>query len=223
MNHHTMSVLNTLNRITRCPATWQPAKRQDNVSVMKGPNAVGNKVPFQPAGDTRGISDGYGSRGIDKTELEVLNDLDENRFEHRSHQRFGLDKDAYALIRAFSRGPLNIGGKSMGCIACAVFNAKPAKLGMIDDISMGGLAFQHAESKSESDEPLVLDILLADCGFYLAGIQFKIINDSNISDDIPGESIEMRQVRLQFQNMTAIQKAALKEFIVNYGIENSLL
>jgi hypothetical protein len=133
------------------------------VSLMNGPNAVGNKVQFQPAGGTRGIFDGYGSRGIDKSEPQDLDDLDENRFEHRSHQRFRLDKDAYALIRAFSRGPLKIGGKSMGCIACAVFNARPAKLGMIDDISMGGLAFQHAESKTESDDPLVLDILLADC------------------------------------------------------------
>ena len=190
---------------------------------MNGPNAVGSKVHLQPADDAGGIPDGCGLREICDSQPQHFNDADEIKFEHRSHQRFRLNKDAYALVREYSRGPLEIGGKSMGCIACAVFNARPAKLGVIEDISMGGVAFQYVESKSKSDHALVLDILLADCGFYLADIQFKTVKDSDISDDIPGETIDMRQVRLQFQNMTALQKAALKEFIATHGVENSLL
>lgn len=226
MNHHTMLVLNTLNRITKCPAIWQPARLQASpalVSVVSGSDAIKNKVNFQPADDAGGILNGHGLRGIDNLQTHELNDSEAIKSEHRSHERFRLSRDAYALIRSFSRGPLKIGGKSMGCIACAVFNAKPAKLGMIDDISMGGLAFQHVESRRDSDEAMVLDILLADCGFYLADIPYKIVKDSNISDDIPGESIAMRQVRLQFQNMTAIQQSTLKEFILAHGIENSLI
>ena len=59
----------------------------------------------------------------------------------------------------------------------------------------------------------MLDILLADCGFYLANIPFKIITDVVIPEDILGDSIEMRQVRLQFQHLNAIQHASLQDFI----------
>jgi len=193
------------------------------MSVVNGSDVIENKVHFQPADDAGGILDGYALKGIDNLQPQELNESEEIKFEHRSQKRFRLSKDAYALIRSFSRGPLNIGGKSMGCIACAVFNAKPAKLGMIDNISMGGLAFQHVESKRDSEEAMVLDILLADCGFYLADIPYKIVKDSNIADDIPGESIEMRQVRLQFQHMTDVQQATLEEFILVHGIEDSLI
>ena len=85
---------------------------------------------------------------IDDSLVLDLDDSDEEkRIEYRYHKRFQLNKDAFALIRSIPAGPLKIHGKSMGCIACAVFNAKPAKLGKIDNISMGGLMFHHADSK----------------------------------------------------------------------------
>ena len=107
----------------------------------------------------------------------------------------------------------------MGCIACAVFNAKPVKLGKIDNISMGGLMFHYADSEEQSNQGLVLDILLADCGFYLADIPFKTITDVVIPDEISSDAIEIRQVRLQFQQLNAIQQARLKNFIMNHGTE----
>ena len=105
----------------------------------------------------------------------------------------------------------------MGCIACAVYNTKPAKLGKIDNISMGGLMFHHADSKAQIGQAFVLDILLADCGFYLANMPFKTITDVVIPDDVSSDAIEMRQVRLQFQKLNAIQQARLKLFITNHG------
>jgi hypothetical protein len=107
----------------------------------------------------------------------------------------------------------------MGCIACAVFNAKPVKLGKIDNISMGGLMFHYADSEEQSNQGLVLDILLADCGFYLADIPFKTITDVVIPDEISSDAIKIRQVRLQFQQLNAIQQARLKNFIMNHGTE----
>ncbi len=80
------------------------------------------------------IEDGYDPRGLDDSLLLDLNNLDgKKRIEYRYHKRFQLNKDAFALIRSIPAGPLNICGKSMGCIACAVFRAKPAKLGKIDN------------------------------------------------------------------------------------------
>lgn len=166
------------------------------------------------------IEDGYDPCGMDDSPLLDLDDSDgKKRIEYRHHQRFQLKKNAFALIRSISAGPLKIHGKSMGCIAIAVFNAKPAKLGKIDNISMGGLMFHHADNKEQSGEALVLDILLADCGFYLANLPFKTITDVVIPEDILGDSIEIRQVRLQFQHLNAIQHASLQDFIRNHGTE----
>ena len=105
------------------------------------------------------------------------------------------------------------------CIACAVFNAKPARLGRVDNISMGGLMFQHVVGKLQLNKVLVLDILLAGCRFYLANMPFKIIADVVIPTDIPGSSIKMRAVRLQFQKLNVNQQASLKELILNHGTE----
>lgn len=166
------------------------------------------------------IEDGYDPCGMDDSLLLDLDDSDgKKRIEYRHHQRFQLNKDAFALTRSIHAGPLKIHGKSMGCIAIAVFNAKPAKLGKIDNISMGGLMFHHADNKEQSGEVLVLDILMAECEFYLANIPFEIITDVEIPEDIPGDSIEMRRVRLQFQHLNAIQHARLQDFIRNYGTE----
>ena len=59
------------------------------------------------------------------------------KIDSRQHKRFQLNENAFALIRSIHTGPLKIYCKSMAFIACAVFNAKPAKLGKIDNLSMG--------------------------------------------------------------------------------------
>jgi hypothetical protein len=166
------------------------------------------------------IEDGYNQMGMDASLLLDLDVLDgKKRIEYRYHKRYQLTEDAFALIRPISTGPLKIRGKSMGCIACALFKAKPTKLGEIDNISMGGLMFQHADSKEQSNQALVLDILLADCGFYLSDIPFRRITDVVIPDEVFSDAIEIRQVRLQFQQLNTIQQAQLKEFIINHGTD----
>ena len=181
---------------------------------------VSKKISNPPVNQIALFEGGYHPAGMNDSLLLELNDLDrEKRIECRSHKRFQLDKDAFAMIRSISTGPLEIIGKSMGCIACAVFNAKPVKLGKIENISVGGLMFHHVGSKAKLSRALVLDILLADCGFYLANMPFKTISDVLIPEEIPGDAIEMRQVRLQFQELKVIQQTRLKNFIVNYGTE----
>ncbi len=166
------------------------------------------------------IEDGYNQMGMDASlRLDLDNSDWKKRIEYRYHKRYQLAEDAFALIRPISTGPLKIRGKSMGCIACAVFNAKPVKLGKINNISMGGLMFYHADSKEKFSQALVLDILLADCGFYLANLSFKTITDVVIPDEVFSDAIEIRQVRLQFQLLNAIQQARLKDFIMNHGTE----
>ena len=190
------------------------------VSDMNNLYVISKEDPIQLVDKVGPIEDGYDLSGIDDPLPLDLDDSDrKKRIEYRYHKRSQLNKDAFALIRSISAGPLKIHGKSMGCIACAVFNARPAKLGKIDNISMGGLMFHHVDSKAQLNQAFVLDILLADCGFYLANMPFKTITDVVIPEDVPGDSIEMRQVRLQFQKLNAIQQARLKNFILNHGAE----
>jgi hypothetical protein len=166
------------------------------------------------------IEDDYHQNNmVDRLSLGLKGSNEKKRSEHRHHKRFQLNKDTFALCRLSSVAPLNISGKSMGCIACAVFNAKPVKLGRIDNISMGGLMFHHVDNKARLSRTLVLDILLADCGFYLANMPFKIITDVVIPDEVASDAVELRQVRLQFQNLNALQRAKLKKFIVTHGAE----
>ena len=54
-------------------------------------------------------------------------------------------------------------------------------------------------------------------GFYLANMPFKIKADVVLPDDIPGSSFAIRQVRLQFQNLSANQQDRLKDFIKKHG------
>jgi hypothetical protein len=166
------------------------------------------------------IQQGYNPSGINDSLLLDLDDSDEKkRIEYRDHKRFQLNEDAFAMIRSINARPLKIHGKSMGCIACAVFNARPVKLGKIDNISMGGLMFHHADTKENLSQALVLDILLADCGFYLANIPFKTIADVMIPDEVFSDAIEIRQVCLQFLKLNAFQQAQLEDFIMNHRIE----
>ncbi|MGD9301083.1 MAG: hypothetical protein PVI13_05880, partial [Desulfobacterales bacterium] len=160
-------------------------------------------------------------RGIDDLLPLDLDAADgKKRLKHRCHKRFQLTENAFALIRPISAGPLKIDAKSMGCIACAVFNARPAKLGKIENISMGGLMFRYVESRTQLSEVPALDILLADCGFYLANIPYKTLSDVAVHEDLPGNPIEMRQIRLQFQKLNATQHTELKNFIINHSTES---
>ena len=180
---------------------------------------VSKNLPGLSTGQTAMFEDVYHPGRMARSQALDLDDLDgKNRFEFRRHNRFQLDKDAFAVIRSKSAGPLQISGKSMGGIACAVFNANPSKLGKIDNISMGGLLFHHVDNKVKFCRSLVLDILMADCGFYLANLPFKIITDVVVPDEVYSDAVEWRQVRIQFLKLDTLQLAKLNTFILSRGI-----
>jgi hypothetical protein len=187
---------------------------------MDNLNYISEAGPNLPVDDIGLIEAGHSQMGMDASLLLDLDSPDwKKRLDYRYHKRYQLTEDAFALIRPISTGPLKIHGKSMGCVACAVFKAKPVKLGKIDNISMGGLMFHHADSEEQSAQAVVLDILLTDCGFYLPDMAFKTITDVVIPDEVSSDAIEIRQVRLQFQQLNTIQQAQLKEFIINHGTD----
>ena len=87
------------------------------VSDMNNLYVISKENSIQLFDEVGPNEDGYDLTGIDDSLSLDLDDLDEKkRIEHRYHQRFQLNEDAFALIRPISAGPLNIQEKSMGCI-----------------------------------------------------------------------------------------------------------
>jgi hypothetical protein len=160
---------------------------------------------------------------IRPSDFSLLLDLDyqkiEEGYERRTRKRFQVKVHAFALVRSASSQPICLIDKSMGEIASGVFRSKPIKLGRINNISMGGLVFRYIESRAQSNESSVLDILSADCGFYLGNVSFKAISDIELSEDAPIDSIKMKQLRVQFKKMTPNQKIQLDYLIRNHGSE----
>jgi len=194
------------------------------VSDMNNLYVISKDDPNQMIHGVGLIDDRHYLRRIEDSPPRALdNPGKKKRVEHRYHKRFRLNQSAYALIRSTSTGQLNIDGKSMGCLACEVFNARPVKLGKIDNISMGGLMFHYVDSKAQISETFELDIVLADCGFYLANLPYKTITDVVLPEDDPGDPIEMRQICLQFKKLSVNQQAKLQGFIFNHGAETGNL
>jgi hypothetical protein len=172
---------------------------------------------FYGNGPTEGIYDERSKAGLPL--LNLAHPKLQARGERRNHTRFQIKKVAFALIRPVFSKPICLIDKSMGEIACDVFRSKPIRFGRIDDISIDGLAFRYVDSKIQSNESLVLDIVLADCGFYLECASFNTISDTEITEDFPIDSVKMKQLRMQFKKLTPDQKFKLEYLIQNHGSE----
>jgi hypothetical protein len=143
------------------------------------------------------------------------------RPEKRAHERFQPKKDAFALIRPATAEQLRVADRSMGQIACGVYRSKPLRFGRIVNISMGGLLFRYINGEEQSSRLPVLDILVADSGFYLENLLFKNISDTEIHDDFSINSIKMRMNRVQFEGLKPDAMMKLKYFVENYTVSGA--
>ena len=145
--------------------------------------------------------------------LDYVDSKSQRRIERRRHKRFRVDAYAFALIRSATAKPLIIPGRGMGEIACSIFRSKPAKLGRINNISMSGLMFRYVNRRVPSSESLVVDILSADCGFYLESLRFRSISDLLLPNDLLSGFLQMAQLHVKFESLTPYQIAKLEYFI----------
>ncbi len=172
---------------------------------------------FYENGPAEGIYDERSNAGLPF--LNLVHPKIQARAERRDHNRFQIKKVAFAMIRYAFSEPICLIDKSMGEIACDVFRSKPIKFGRIDDISMDGLLFRYVDNKIQSNESPVLDILLAECGFYLESAFFNTISDTEIAEDYLIDSVKMKQIRMQFKKLTPNQKFKLEYLIQTHGSE----
>jgi hypothetical protein len=138
------------------------------------------------------------------------------RGDRRTHRRFQVKRDACALIRPVSIQQIQVSDRSMAEIACAVYRSKPIQFGRINNISMDGLSFNYIVGEEKSSSSLVLDILLADSGFYLANLKFKTVTDVKVASDLPMDPIAMRRHHVRFQRMAPDQIKKMQYLIQHY-------
>ena len=139
------------------------------------------------------------------------------RRDRRAHRRFRVNKKAFALIRPDSVSQIRVADRSMGEIACAVYRSKPAKFGRINNISMDGLSFDYIPGREQSSPPLVLDILLANRGFYLTNLRFKSISDDIVAADFSMDPIKMRRHHVRFERLAPDQIRKIQYLIRHYS------
>ncbi len=118
--------------------------------------------------------------------------------ERRKHRRFQTQGGTYAAL-----------------------NNGSIKIGQIQNISKGGLAFRYVANREQVERSYKVDIFATDNAFYLKNIPFKSISDVYIDFEIPFSTTSLRQCGGQFGELTRIQVSQLDYFIESYTISKA--
>ena len=113
--------------------------------------------------------------------------------ERRKYPRYRVNNDAFALI-----------------------NSEPVKLFRILDIAMGGLGIYVNDTAQWKDDSARLEIMAADCSFYMENLPYELTSDSRALLERPSNPIDGRRVSLRFGKLMNRQQVQLKYFIRNY-------
>ena len=136
--------------------------------------------------------------------------------ERRVHKRFSAKEKTFAMLRKHRCSLDGIKRMSMGEIACAVYNSKPAFMGQVIDMSQGGLSFDCIDEVGACGDSLKLDILSANEKFYLGRIKFKPVHELKSSDDPAIHPIRMKKRGIQFLDLSFKQLSRLERFLRNH-------
>lgn len=93
-----------------------------------------------------------------------------------------------------------------------------SRLGQIKDISKMGLSFRYIDHGDTPDETTELKIIIGKGGLYLDKLPFKKVADFEIKNEHTFSSLKMRQIGLQFGELTRQQCTRLEHFIQNHTV-----
>lgn len=91
-------------------------------------------------------------------------------------------------------------------------------IGIIKDVSQGGLALQYSGNGKKLNGLLAMDIFSNDKRFYLKEILFETITDFYVDNQVPFSTIVLRQCCGKFVDLTDKQTSQLNHFIENYTL-----
>lgn len=103
----------------------------------------------------------------------------------------------------------------------AVFKPEPVKLVPIVDISLGGLGVSFngiSESEPRSNSCCVMEIMVADCSFYLDSLPYELLPESRNFNLNAVTSFQSRFYGVKFLNLLPSQKTHLKHLIRKHTI-----
>jgi len=103
-----------------------------------------------------------------------------------------------------------------GAFAALVDQA--SRLGQIKDISLHGLSFRYIDSYEKLENASELKIILGNRGLYLDKVPFKIIFDFQIESEFSFSTVHMRQIGLEFGELSRGQRDQLDQFIRDHTI-----
>ena len=89
-------------------------------------------------------------------------------------------------------------------------------LGQIKNISRGGLAFTYIANGEKVHELFDVDIFLRGYGYYLKNVTSKKVADFHVKNKLPFSSFIIRQIGVQFGELTNSQLSQLDNFIQKY-------
>ena len=100
--------------------------------------------------------------------------------------------------------------------AFAALVDQESRLGQIKDISSHGLSFRYIDSHEKLEKARELKIILGNRGLYMDKVPFKIISDFKIESEFSFSRVHMRQIGLEFGELTPGQRDRLNRFIENH-------
>jgi len=86
-------------------------------------------------------------------------------------------------------------------------------VGQVKNISKGGVSFTYIATEKSIDKNLELEIFTSDTRIYLKSIPFRVVSDTEAENHVPCSSLQMRQIRGAFIELTEDQKSQLDQFL----------
>lgn len=102
--------------------------------------------------------------------------------------------------------------------AFAALVDQESRLGQIKDISSHGLSFRYIDSYEKLANASELKIILGNHGLYLDKVPFKIISDFKIESEFSFSRVSMRQIGLEFGELTPGQRNRLDRFLKHHTV-----
>ena len=102
--------------------------------------------------------------------------------------------------------------------ASAVLYKRDNIIGMIIDISRGGLAFRYMDEAKETRGTSQLGLFFTGEEFYLQIVQINTIYDVEEAHKVSFSNLRMRRCGVKFGKLTDYEAFLLKHFIGNYAL-----
>jgi hypothetical protein len=116
------------------------------------------------------------------------------KVERRSHPRFNVRTNAFAVLEA-----------------------DPVQIVPIVDVSLGGIAVYHPIGEQWPQSLTRLEIMVADCSFFMQKVPFEMAGTADVFQTHTIESIRKKRYGIKFGKLAAGQRKQIKHFIRHYA------